>query len=150
MIRPAFFLCVLAISSLLAGCRPCFLLNPYANAIDSLNDTHAYFDNWYYPRLDISRAGKPDWCGPLNSRLGKQICYLGCYDRYDKYNLYPPSNPYSFPGNAMPEPTQWTPPAAAAIPNEIKGYDGPPAPAPSPEPPVDAGRDDSPQQNSNE
>ena len=91
-------------SCLATGCRCCSLLNPYANAVDDINDTHVYFDHWYNPRLDVSRAGKPDWCGPFNSRIGRNICYLGCYDRYDDCNLYPPSHPYTYPGSSLPGP----------------------------------------------
>ena len=91
-------------SCLATGCRCCSLLNPYANAVDDINDTHVYFDHWYNPRLDVSRAGKPDWCGPVNSRIGRNICYLGCYDRYDDCNLYPPSHPYTYPGSSLPGP----------------------------------------------
>ena len=92
-------------SCLATGCRCCSLLNPYANAVDDINDTHVYFDHWYNPRLDVSRAGKPDWCGPVNSRIGRNICYLGCYDRYDDCNLYPPSHPYTYPGSSLPGPS---------------------------------------------
>jgi hypothetical protein len=99
---------IILTSCLSTGCRSCFLLNPYANLVDDINDTHVYFDHWYNPRLDISRAGRPDWCGPINSRLGRNICYMGCYDRYDDENLYPPSHPYSFPSHTMPAPTYWT------------------------------------------
>lgn len=121
MMRRVVLLSMVLVSSLTTGCRSCFLLNPYANVVDDINDTHIYFDNWYCPRLDISRAGKPDWCGPINRRLGKQICYLGCYDQYDDCNLYPPANPYTFPSNTMPAPKVWTP--ASPLPT-------PPAPVP--------------------
>lgn len=107
---------LISLSGLVTGCRSCFLLNPYANAIDDISDTHVYFDGWYNPRLDISRAGRPDWCGPFNSRLGKGICYFGCYDRYDDCNLYPPANPYTFPANTLPEPKVWTPKSPLPIP----------------------------------
>lgn len=102
----------LLLASSLTGCRCCSLLNPYANAIDDVNDTHVYFDHWYNPRLDVSRAGRPDWCGPINSRIGRNICYLGCYDRFDDCNLYPPSNPYTFPSYTLGEPKNWTPTSA--------------------------------------
>lgn len=91
----------LTLASFSSGCRCCGIINPYANLIDDINDTHVYFDNWYFPRLDISRAGRPDWCGPLNRRLCPNVCYLGCYDRYNDEYLYPPSNPYLFPGDAF-------------------------------------------------
>jgi hypothetical protein len=118
------------LGALASGCRCCSLLNPYANAIDDINDSHVYFDNWYNPRLDISRAGKPDWCGPVNSRVGKGICYLGSYDQYDDSNLYPPSNPYTYPGNTLPAAKAWTPPAQTETPTPI------PAPGPAELPPA--------------
>lgn len=121
--RRAVLLSLMLVSCLVTGCRSCFLLNPYANVIDTINDTHLYFDHWYCPRLDISRAGRPDWCGPINSRLGKNICYAGCYDRYDECNLYPPSNPYTFPAD-LPPPKHWTPGPKPA--DEL-----PPAPSPT-------------------
>jgi hypothetical protein len=131
MMRSLLMVGLLLTCGALAGCRSCFLLNPYANTIDDINDTHVYFDDWYMPRLDISRAGRPDWCGPINRRLGKNICYFGCYDRYDDCNLYPPQNPYSYPGSSLPEPKVWTPPATPTptpAPSEL------PAPAPGTDP----------------
>lgn len=116
----------LILASGLTGCRCCSLLNPYANAIDDINDTHVYFDHWYKPRWDISRAGKPDWCGPVNQRICPNICYLGCYDRYDECNQYPPANPYSFPSDVMGPPKNWTP---GSTPVDT------PLPAPTPPPP---------------
>jgi hypothetical protein len=107
-----FALLGLILASSLTGCRCCSLLNPYANAIDDISDTHVYFDHWYKPQWDISRAGKPDWCGPVNQRMCPNICYLGCYDRYDECNQYPPANPYSFPSDTMGPPKNWTPTSA--------------------------------------
>ena len=133
MTRRGVVMRLILVSGLITGCRVSPLLNPYANVIDDVNDTHLYFDNWYNPRLDISRAGKPDWCSsPANSRLGRNICYLGCYDKHDDCNQYPPSNPYMFPSNTMPEPKVWTPAskqptAPLASPTEM-----PPSPAPGP------------------
>jgi hypothetical protein len=117
-------------SGMAAGCRASPLLNPYANAVDDINDTHVYFDNWYNPKWDISRAGKPDWCSPMNQRLGGNVCYLGCYDRYDDCNLYPPANPYSFPSNTMPAPKDWTPGTAADTTDPINSQQTPPEPSP--------------------
>ena len=119
----------LILASSLTGCRCCSLLNPYANVVDDVSDTHVYFDNWYKPRLDISRAGKPDWCGPINSRIGGNICYLGCYDQFDECNLYPPANPYSFPSDTLGEPKNWSPttkPVDTPLPEQT-----PPPPAPT-------------------
>lgn len=103
----------LLVTGLTIGCRTP-LMTPYANLVDDINDTHLYLDNWYCPRLDISRAGKPDWCGPINSKLSPGICYLGSWNRYDDENLYPPSHPYTFPSYTMPAPRVWQPPKADA------------------------------------
>ena len=128
MIRSRAILSLVLVSTFVCGCRACPLLNPYANVVDDINDSHVYFDNWYNPRWDISRAGRPDWCSPVNSKLGRNICYLGCYDKYDDCNLYPPSNPYSFPSSTMPDPKVWTPPAhTPPAPTEM-----PPSPMPMP------------------
>ena len=127
MMRRGVILSVMLLSGLASGCRCCCLLNPYANAVDDISDTHVYFDNWYYPRLDASRAGKPDWCGPINQRIGGGICYLGCYDRHDDCNLYPPSHPYSYPGDTLPAPKPWTPSSTTLTPAPAEM---PPAPTP--------------------
>lgn len=94
----------LLICGLLAGCRCCPLLDHYANTIDDISDCHVHFDNWYCPRHDISRAGKPDWCSPLKQRLCSRCCTTGCWDQYDDCHLYPPSHPYEFPSFAFSGP----------------------------------------------
>ncbi len=132
MTRHGVIMRLILVSGLATGCRASPMLSPYANAIDDINDTHVYFDNWYNPRLDISRAGKPDWCGPINRQLGGRVCYLGCYDQYDDCNLYPPSNPYTFPGNSMPEPKVWTPGSKEPTPPLASPTETPPSPAPGP------------------
>lgn len=105
-----FVMCGLAM-----GCRNP-LLTPYANLVDDINDTHIYFDRWYCPRLDVSRAGKPDWCGPVNSHMYPGVCYLGSWSRHDDDNLYPPANPYTFPSNVMPPPRVRTAPKQEDVP----------------------------------
>jgi hypothetical protein len=137
MRRPQFIFSVLLTSILLTGCRNP-MMNPYYNLVDDINDTHIYFDNWYCPRLDISRAGKPDWCGPVNSKLSPGICYLGCYDRYDDDNLYPPAHPYTFPSYTMPAPKVWKPEVnnPGGAPTEIPTSLPPQAPTPIPPEPT--------------
>ena len=88
-------------SGLSSGCRCCPLMNPYANAVDDVSDSHLYLDNWYRPRWDISRAGKPDWVGTQGRQRSWYCCREGTWGRYDDCNLYPTSYPYSYPGTAF-------------------------------------------------
>ncbi len=109
-------------SGLLGGCRCCPLMTPYANAIDDVSDSHLYFDNWYHPRWDISRAGKPDWCGE-NGRRPWYCCCEGAWSRHDDCNLYPPSYPYSYPGTAFLESSPQT--GVIPVPAPAKQYEAP-------------------------
>lgn len=94
----------------LSGCRCCCLFEPYNNLIDHIKDYPVLFDQWYCPRLDISRAGKPDWCGPINRHLGPcRCCDQPEWTRYDDCWLYPPVNPYEFPNHSFPGPSQSQP-----------------------------------------
>ena len=72
---------MILLGGLATGCRNP-LLSSYANVVDDINDTHLYLDNFYNPRFDISRAGKPDWAGPVISGMYPGICYLGTWKRY--------------------------------------------------------------------
>lgn len=95
-----------------SGCRCCFLFEPYNDLIDHLNDSQWIFDPWYCPRLDISRAGKPDWCGPINRHLAPCRCECEpAWKRYDDLWRYPPRYPYVFPNQSFPGPSQDAPPA---------------------------------------
>jgi hypothetical protein len=121
------------------GCRCCCLLDPYATAIDHLKEYPVVFDSWYHPRLDISRAGKPDWCGPINSHLAP--CRCDCvpeFKRFDPIWQYPPRHPYDFPGWAYPGPSQYEASVnSPAAPEPMTEEDIPPKPlppAPAPEP----------------
>jgi len=129
MARRRLVACAVLLSGLLAGCRCCPLMTPYANVIDDVNDTHVYFDNWYCPRWDVSRAGKADWCGTDGRRLKHFCCCEGEWDCYDDCHLYPPSHPYEFPSHVMPEPTVWQPPSPTAVP-QSQPTSVPPAPVP--------------------
>lgn len=129
--RRCLMLLSLSLVGMASGCRCCGIINPYANLIDDVSDVHIHFDNWYYPRLDISRAGRPDWCGPINRRLCPNICYFGCYDRYSDEYLYPPSNPYWFPGDALYDGMIARPSTLAGPLEEL-----PPEPAPTPSPEI--------------
>lgn len=132
---------------LISGCQCCPLTDHYGNAIDDINDTHVYFDRVYNPRFDITRMGKPDWCGPFNRLFCRRNCYNGCYDRYDDCNLYPPLTPYVFPSNVMPPPVTRLQRTPMPLDTEIKNADtdapletvptpnSDQAPTPNPEPP---------------
>ena len=86
-----------------AGCRCSPVMPCYADFIDDVSDNPELFDKWYCPRLDISRAGKPDWCGPLNSRLAPCRCdCVETWDRADECWLYPAGYPYVYPSRTMP------------------------------------------------
>lgn len=94
-------LCLAGAVTSSVGCRCLPGLNAYGNVIDDVSDADWWhpLDNVYCPRLDISRAGRPDWCGPVNSRLCPCRCVNGTWDRYDECNLYPPAYPYQYPGS---------------------------------------------------
>lgn len=85
-----------------SGCR-CFPgFNCYANVIDGVGDFDILWDQWYNPRLDISRAGRPDWCGPINAKLAPCRCEgTPCWDRADECWLYPARHPYWYPDRTM-------------------------------------------------
>jgi len=121
--------CAVLFGGLLAGCRCCPLMTPYANVVDDVSDTHVHFDNCYRPRWDVSRAGKPDWVGTNGRRLRRACCVEGQWDRYDDCHLYPPAYPYEFPGHAMPEPS-----VRQASSSPTESPDSPPTVPPAPTP----------------
>lgn len=120
--------CAVFLSGFMAGCRCCPLLNPYADCLDDVSDSHVYFDRWYHPRWDVSRAGKADWCG--TSGLRHRWCRCceqneGNSDIFDECHLYPPSYPYEFPGQALVDSVNAQPPD-----NSLEPSDPGPTPAP--------------------
>lgn len=123
---------------LISGCQCCPWTDCYGNVVDDVNDTHVYFDRVYNPRFDLTRMGKPDWCGPINRLFCQRNCCNGCYDRYDDCNLYPPVTPYVFPSNVMPPPFVRTQRVPRPLDVELQqsDVDAPvvPAPTPNPEP----------------
>ena len=87
----------------LTGCRCCFLVDAGGDVVDLLQDYPVIYDTCYSPRLDVSRAGKPDWCGPINRRLGCCRCAgVPEWTRHDDCWLYPPGYPSEFPGQSFP------------------------------------------------
>jgi homeobox protein ESX1 len=130
---------VLALLSGLAGCRCAPGFNSYADFIDDLGDDEWAFDQWYNPRLDISRAGKPDWCSPLNRQLAPcRCCNQRTWNGADPCWLYPRRHPYWYPGQAVPPPGMTTSPTPVAepalppIPPATPVYETPPAPPSTP------------------
>jgi hypothetical protein len=101
---------IVAAAALLAGlpgCRSCHCADCYHTAIDHKLDYPMLFDTWYCPRLDVSRAGKPDWCGPVNRILGCRRCdCVNPWKQFDVAWLYPPRYPYLYPGTSFPGPSQ--------------------------------------------
>jgi hypothetical protein len=130
MPRCLLILGVLAMLSCSAGCR-CFPgFNSYADVMDDIGDDEWMFDQWYNPRRDISRAGHPDWCGPVNRQLGGcRCCNQRTWNWADCCWRYPARHPYWYPGQEVLPPGMTMEPIPAAAPAPM-----PAAPAPQPAP----------------
>ncbi|MBI1347443.1 hypothetical protein GC163_14285 [bacterium] len=119
------------LSASLTGCRCWPGFNRYADFIDDLNDEQVLWDQWYIPRLDISRAGRPDWCGPINRRLAPCRCNCtGQFDRADECWRYPSGYPYWYPDQALnvapqPMPASDIPVLPEATPPAPEVYESP-------------------------
>jgi hypothetical protein len=116
----------------MSGCRCTRALDRYGDAIDEMNDCQVLWDSYYCPRCDVSRAGKPDWCGPLNRRVCPCRCQNGCYTRHDACWQYPPSHPYVYPSQSLVPGDVGQPPnlPADSRPPEPP-YESPAAPGPN-------------------
>lgn len=92
-------LCLAGMLAGATGCRCLPGLDCYGNVIDDVADADWWhpLDNVYCPRLDVRRAGQPDWCGPINSTLCPCRCVNGTWNRYDECHRYPPAYPYQYP-----------------------------------------------------
>jgi hypothetical protein len=103
MSRGWLVLSVLAALTCVSGCR-CFPGFPhYADLMDDVGDDEWAFDQWYKPRLDISRAGKPDWCGPVNRRLAPcRCCNQPEWGWADDCWRYPGQHPNAYPSQLIP------------------------------------------------
>lgn len=102
MRRVSAIVSLILLSASLTGCRcwPGFAC--YADFIDDLHEEQLMWDQWYHPRLDISRAGRPDWCGPINRQLAPCRCDCrGQFDRADECWRYPSGHPYWYPDRAL-------------------------------------------------
>lgn len=135
MVRAATLLGLSCWISLLAGCR-CFpAVEKYHNAIDTVSDFDIYWDRWYHPPWDVSRAGRPDWC---SSKFNRWICPCRCqqgvWDGYYGQQHYPPNHPYMLPTQSVPLQGILNPPSASVRPiEEMKTPEVPPYPqAPAP------------------
>lgn len=146
MSRVSWLLGVVVLTAMFSGCRCAPGFQQYADFIDDVNDNPVLWDQWYCPRLDISRAGKPDWCGPVNSRLAPCRCEgTGCWDRADECWRYPQGYPYWYPARTLDLTTHVGPaiehppsPAPAAPPASQPPYEEAPAPQLPPAPPPGA------------
>jgi hypothetical protein len=124
------------------GCRCCPCLDHYGDAIDGVTDVDVAFDAWYCPHCDISRAGKPDWCGPLHRWMCPCRCQSGCWGRFNECWLYPPGYPYDYPAQALYDIGQAARPAAEEMLPDVPTIDllspqppaAPPALPPAPPP----------------
>ncbi len=122
-----------------SGCRCCCLLEPYATILADIKDYPVVWDSFYNPRFDISRAGKPDWCGPINSHLAPCRCdCVPAWKRFDAIWLYPPRYVYDFPGHAYPAPINFEADRSRHLdgPEMERLTDDLVPPGPLPEPPV--------------
>jgi hypothetical protein len=100
-------LAVLLLAFGATGCRNCCCLDHYGAVVDHVKDYPILFDTWYCARRDVSRGGKPDWCGPVNRLVACRRCdCVPEWTRYDEVWLYPPRHPYLYPGAAYPGPSQ--------------------------------------------
>lgn len=142
MSRVSWLLGVVVLTAMFSGCRCAPGFQRYADFIDDVNDNPVLWDQWYCPRLDISRAGKPDWCGPVNSRLAPCRCEgVGCWDRADECWRYPSGYPYWYPAQTVGmtthsgSATEHTPSASPAAPVPPAPYEEAPATSLPPAPP---------------
>lgn len=133
MPRSLLVLGVLALLSTSAGCR-CFPgFNAYGDWIDDIGDDECTLEGFYDPRWDISRAGRPDWCGPINRWLGDcRCCNQGQWDRANECWRYPPRYPYWYPGQSVLPPGMTFPqeavsPSPATTPDPVVPESAPPA-----------------------
>jgi len=140
MVRWVLFACGVIGLAASSGCRCCPCFNCYANVIDDVGDFDVLFDRMYCPRLDVSRAGRPDWCGPINSRLCPCRCNQGTWKRYDECWRYPPSYPYAYPGHAFYDqpqaPATQTEVPDTVVPEPVIPTELPPPPQPLAPPPL--------------
>ena len=75
MNRSAALAVTLALLALASGCQCCPTAECYYQKIDCIADSELELDWLYFPELDVSRIGKPDWCRCPVNRL---LCCCAC------------------------------------------------------------------------
>jgi hypothetical protein len=122
----AAFVCIVLIQLIIvsSGCQCFKASNLYYNLIDDVSDTQVYADRFYYPTLDLTRIGKPDWC---RSPINRWWCKC-CNDCRPHYISATPITDYSSQHSQsseahddlipLPEPSTFVPPDP--FPNETK------------------------------
>lgn len=128
------------LSASLSGCRCWPGFDRYADFIDDLHEEQVMWDPWYVPRFDISRAGRPDWCGPVNRKLAP--CRCDCTGQWDRANecwRYPSNYPYWYPDQSLnvapqPMPATTAPVLPEARPPAPEAYETPIIPPAAPAP----------------
>lgn len=84
------------------GCQCCRSFDTYAAAVDHVADRNGNANCWYSPKYDLTRIGKPDWCGTAPSWLCPCRCQEeGCYTPPKGCQPYPQSGPSYYPNDAV-------------------------------------------------
>lgn len=137
MVRAATLVGLLWGLSLIAGCRCLPGIEKYHNAIDTVSDFDIYWDRWYYPPWDVSRAGRPDWCSSsFNRNVCPCRCQQGVWYGYEDCQHYPPNHPYTYPSQAVPLVGILSPPKSALPPEVMRTPEAPPITVPVEPPPA--------------
>jgi hypothetical protein len=61
-----------------SGCQCHPQIDVYEDVIDDMADNSPKFDSLYRPGLDLTRCGKPDWCGSRINRFFFPDCCASC------------------------------------------------------------------------
>jgi hypothetical protein len=62
------------------GCQCHPRIDVYEDVIDDMDDNSLKFDLLYRSGLDLTRCGKPDWCGSRINRFFFPDCCTSCQD----------------------------------------------------------------------
>lgn len=143
MVRAAILVGLTCWLGMIAGCRCMPAMEKYHDTIDCVSDIDIYWDRWYHPPWDVSRAGRPDWCSSsFNRKVCPCRCQQGIWYGYANCQHYPPNHPYVYPSQAVPlqgilSPSKPVPPPEVMKTPEIPAdpLDAPPKPEPTLEAP---------------